>query len=490
MPAWAGRHPGALADFAIWRERWGYLADLRPSTHPVAPDDVPDTALAMLNFDGISYAKGAAALRQLAVLLGDDVFLAGIREYFERYRFANAALADLLAVLGSVAGKDLAGWSELWLPSSGANTLRPVVVRGADGRLETLTVEQAGRPLRPHRMAVAAYASDGSVLRVPLTIDRGATRVEGFAGSADGTVLLLNDGDETYAKVRFDAGSRAALPAVLPDLDDPLARAVIWTAVIDAVRDGELPPAEFLALVVAALPGERQEGVFDEVLSFARDALARRGLVPFAPLAEVCGTALAGSAPGSGRQVAIARALVSVAGAGDVGWLAGWRAGHRLPEGLVVDAELRWALLVRLAALGAAGEDDIAAEERRDPGAKGAERAAGCRAALPTAAAKARAWHVIVHDERPRLAMANAAGFWQPGQEELTEPYVERYFADVPAILAGRYLLAGLQVVRQSFPQYHPRALKLAEGLLAQADLDAKLRREIGDAADELRRWV
>jgi aminopeptidase N len=490
VAAETGRHPAALADFAIWRERWGYVADLRPSTHPVAPDDVADTAMAMLNFDGISYAKGAAALRQLAALIGDDVFLAGIREYFERYRFANAALADLLAVLGSVSGTDLTGWAELWLRSTGANTLRPVVGRGADGRLETLTVEQGGRPLRPHRMAVAAYASDGSVRRVALTTDKAITAVDGFAGSSTGTVLLLNDGDDTYAKVRFDDVSRAALPAVLPDLEDPLARAVIWTAVIDAVRDGEIPPVEFLTLVVAALPTERQEGVFDEVLSFARDALARRGLVPFALLAEVCATALSGAAPGSGRQVALARALVSVAGPADAGWLRGWLAEQGAPEGLVVDAELRWALLVRLAALGAAGEDDIAAEELRDPGAKGAERAANCRAALPTAEAKARAWDRIVSDERPRIAMANAAGFWQPGQEELTDPYVERYFADVPAILDGRYLLAGLQVVRLSFPQYHSRALKLADGLLAQTELDPKLRREIGDGADELRRWA
>ncbi|WP_432986243.1 aminopeptidase N [Dactylosporangium sp. CA-233914] len=480
VAAQTGRHPAALADFAIWRERWGYTADLRPSTHPVAPEDVADTAVAFQNFDGISYAKGAAALRQLAVHLGDEVFLAGVRDYFRRYRFANAALADLLAVLGSAAGRDLTGWAELWLRSTGANTLRPL----PSGEL---VVEQTGRPLRPHRLTASAYASDGSVRRVPFTIDGATATIPGLAAAPAGTVLLLNDGDETYAKIRFDPFSRAALPAVLPDVEDPLARAVIWTAVIDAVRDGEIPPSEFLALLVAALPTERQEGIFDEVLAFARDCLARRGLIPFAPLAEVCAGALAGAAPGPGRRLAAARALLSVA---DAPLVRSWLAGPGAPEGLAVDADLRWALLLRLCALGAATPDEIAAEQRRDPTAKGAERAAAARAALPTPQAKAAAWSAIVTDPNPRLAVANAGAFWQPGQEALTDPYVERYFTDAPAMLTDRYLLAALQVVRLSFPVHSPAALAPADALLARPDLDPLLRREIADGADELRRWL
>ncbi|MET7396726.1 aminopeptidase N [Dactylosporangium sp. NPDC005572] len=490
------RHSAALADFAIWRERWGHLADQRPSTHPVAPDDVTDTALAMLNFDGISYAKGAAALRQLAEFLGEDAFFAGLQQYFHIFRFGNAALADFLAVLGKTAGRDLTGWAELWLRSTGANTLRPVVTRAADGTIESLTVEQSGRPLRPHRMTIAAYASDGSVRRVPCTLDGGATVVDGFAGLPNGTVLLLNDGDATYAKVRLDDAGLAALPAVLPDLDEPLARAVIWAAVVDAVRDGLLPPADFLTLVGAALPGEREEGVFDEVLSFARDALARRGLVPFGPLAEVCATALAAAAPGSGRQLAMARALVTVAGPDEAGLLQAWLGGGRpgfnrngdgaVPDGLTVDAGLRWSLLLRLAALGAVGEDEIAAEEARDPSAAGAERAAACRAALPTAEAKARAWKIVVADERPRIALATAANFWQPGQEAVTDAYVERYFADAAAMFGRRYAFAGQQVVRAAFPQYDSRSLDLANAMLADPGLQPALRREVGDAADEL----
>ncbi|HTJ38149.1 MAG TPA: aminopeptidase N [Dactylosporangium sp.] len=488
VAAETGRHPTASADFAIWRERWGYLADERPSTHPVAPDGVADTAVALQNFDGISYAKGAAALHQLAVHLGDGVFLDGLREYFRRYRFANAALVDLLSVLGDAAGRDLTGWAELWLRSSGANTLRPLPSRAA-GAPAGLTVEQTGRPLRPHRLTVSAYATDGSVRRLPFTIDGTHATIPGLTPAPTGTVLLLNDGDETYAKIRFDPFSRAALPAVLPDLEDPLARAVVWLAVMDAVRDREIPPSEFLALLVAALPTERQEGVFDEVLAFARDSLARRGLVPFAPLAEACAAALAGAAPGTGRQLATARALASVAGEPDVPLLRGWLDGAA-PDGLAVDADLRWSLLRRLSALGGASQSEIAAEERRDPTAKGAEAAAACRAALPDPESKAAAWSTLAHDPNPRLAIANASAFWQPGQEALTDAYVERYFADVPAMLDGRYPPAALQVVRHSFPLYSARALALAEACLAAADLDPRLRRELADGADELRRWT
>jgi aminopeptidase N len=321
---------------------------------------------------------------------------------------------------------------------------------------------------------------------VPFEIATEHTTIPALAAAPTGTVLLLNDGDETYAKIRFDPFSRAALPAVLPDIEDPLARAVIWTAVIDTVRDGEMPPAEFLALLVAALPAERQEGVFDGVLTFARDALARRGLIPFAPLADVCTAALSGAAPGSGRQLATARALTGVAG---VPLLRSWLAGAAAPDGLPVDADLRWSLLLRLAVLGDATPDEIAAEEHRDPSAKGAERATACRTALPTEEAKATAWQTVVHDPNPRLAMATAEAFWQPGQETLTAAYAERYFTDVPAMLEGRYLLAALKVVRFAFPAYTAHALPHAESMLRRNDLDPLLRREIADGADELRRW-
>ncbi|MET7423966.1 M1 family aminopeptidase [Dactylosporangium sp. NPDC005555] len=526
VAAGTGRYPAAAADFVLWRKRWGMLADQRPSTHPVAPSGVADTTAAFLNFDGISYAKGAAVLRQLSVLLGDDVFLAGLRAYFERFRFGNATLADFLAVLGSSAGVDLTGWASLWLRSTGVNTLR-----AGPGPV----VHQTGAPPRPHRFHIGVYDRRGALIhRAPVTLDGdsatigdpggpaalgglaeaggsvaagGLAAAGGSAGLPEGSVLLPNDGDDTYAKLRLDPASLAALPAVLPAIADPLARALLWTAAMDATHDGELSPAAFLALLETALAGEPETAVLVEVLGFARDSLARRGLIPFGPLAALCAAALSATKPGSGRQFALATAMTTVAGPGQVAVLEDWLADDPvsvltglaaptshplLPQadglaGLVVTQDLRWEVLGRLVALGAAGERDIAAEERRDPSSRGAEHAARCRAAVPDAAAKADAWERIVRDERPRLAMAAATGFWQPGQEPLTDPYVGRFFTDAPAMVAGRYQLFAMTLVRQAFPRYAPGSLRLAEDLLSREDLDPVLRRGIGDAADELK---
>ncbi|MEV4131500.1 aminopeptidase N [Dactylosporangium sp. NPDC049742] len=498
VAAETGRHPGAAADFAAWRERWGMLADRRPSTHPVAPDDVADTAAAFLNFDGISYAKGAAALRQLSALLGDDVFLAGLRAYFERFRFGNAGLADFLAVLGSVAGTDLDGWADLWLRSTGFNTLRPLP--GPSG----LTVEQTGAPLRPHRFRITVYDSHGARVRdAPVILDGGSVAVDGRSGLPPGGVLLV---DDTYAKVLLDPASLAALPSVLPAIADPHARALLWTAAMDAAGEGELSPEAFLTLLEAALAGEAETSVLVEVLAYARDDLARRGLVDFGPLAAICAAALSAAAPGSGRQVALATALTTVAGPPHVPTLADWLAptpvsvltGVAAPAsspllpaptgaaGLVVSQDLRWDALARLAALGAASASDVTAESRRDPGSRGAEKAARCHAALPDADAKAEAWEMIVREERAGVAMAAAAGFWQHGQEELTDPYVERFFADAPAMVSGRYQLFAKLIVRQAFPRYAGRSRRLASVMLAERSLDPILRREVGDAAAEL----
>jgi aminopeptidase N len=487
-----GLYPHAFAGFAAGRKRWGYRADQRPSTHPVAPSDVTDVRVAQLNFDGISYAKGAAVLRQLFALLGDDAFFAGLRAFFLEHQFANASLADLLAALSRASGVDLDEWSRRWLCAAGVNTIEPVIT--PSGRLE---LRQHGAPLRPHRMAVAAYTADGLLARAELTLTGASAAVDGFDGLAgrDDVLVLVNDGDLTYAKVRLL--DPAPLAAVLPTLPGPQARALVWGAATDAVRDGLAAPADFLALVEAALPSETETEVFEEVVSFTLHSLARRGLVPFEPLADACRRALAAAAAGSGYQVATARALVSCAPAADADLLAGWLAGRAVPAGLVVEADLRWRLLERLAALTASPSVDpapviaaIEAEVRRDPSERGLEHAAACRAALADVTAKAQAWDAIVNTGGSRIARASAAAFWQPGQEAITDPYVERFFTDMPTMLRRLPQHAALKVLQGAFPTYHRDALTPADELLARPDLDPSLRREIGDAADELRRWT
>jgi aminopeptidase N len=507
----ATRFTDTWTDFAISRKTWGYAADQRPSTHPVAPERVDDSADALLNFDGISYAKGAAALRQLGAYLGDDAFFAGLRQYFAAHRYGNASLADLLAALGEAGGRDLSDWAGLWLRESGVTTLRPVAAVDPDGRYTAVTIVQTAPPghpvLRPHRLALGLYDrdADGRVTRrerveveVDPAVDHGRTPVPALAGRPAAALLLANDDDLTYAKVRLTDPELAALSGLLPAVADPVARALLWSAAWEATRDADADPAAFLELAVAGLPAETDPALFAEVFGFAADVTAGQYLpadrrpAALTALASTCAVILASAPAGSDRQLAAARGLARCAGSAEVDTLRGWLDGKNVPDGLAVDAELRWAVLRRLVVLGAAGAADIDDESECDRSAHGAQHAARCRAALPDPAAKARAWNAIVADETlsNRSLLALAEGFWHPEQEGLTEAYVSRYFEDMPAMAARRSAQVVSQVAGAAYPRYAvgPATLEAAQRLLDRADLPAMLRRVIGDRTDDLRR--
>ncbi|WP_422773694.1 aminopeptidase N [Plantactinospora sp. WMMC1484] len=529
LTAEATRFDGAWTTFTLRRKALGYAADQRPSTHPVAPTEVVDAAEAVSNLDGISYAKGASVLRQLVAWLGDDAFLAGLRGYFVAHRFGNATLADLLAALADGSGRDLTGWAEVWLRRPRPNTLRTEVRLRDDGCYAEVAVVQGAPPvqgvsllqgassvqsaspvqpvLRPHRIGVGLYDADppggGSALtlreRVEVdldpAVDGGRTVLAALAGQPAARLLLPNDGDLTFAKVRLDPASVAAVPAALPVLANPLTRALLWAETLDAVTDGERPVADLVSLVVAALPAEREVVVVQDVLPRIRSLLDRY-LEPelrpaaLAQVAGACDRLLAAAPPGGSHQLAAVRGLVDTTV--DAARLIGWLAGKDVPDGLAVDAELRWAVLRRLAVLGAVGEPEIAAEEADDGSASGAERAATCRAALSDGVAKERSWRLLVGETglSNRLLEATAAGFWQPEQAELTESYVERFFAEMPVAASRRTPWVADRVAGLAYPRYAvaARTRDLAAALLARDDLPSGLRRVVVDADDDLRR--
>ncbi|HEY8471444.1 MAG TPA: aminopeptidase N [Natronosporangium sp.] len=504
----ATRWRHAWTSFSVARKTWGYAADQRPTTHPVAASEVPDTAAALSNFDGISYAKGSAVLRQLVSWLGDEAFLAGLRAYFDAHAYGNATLADLLAALSRASGRDLTGWAEAWLRRPQVNTLRPAVTLDEHGRYASVAVRQtapADHPTpRPHRVEIGLYESDGGDLvcrdRVEVdldpAVDRGQTPVPALVGRPASELLLVNDGDLTYAKLRLADGAR--LSELLPRLTDPLARALLWTSAWDACRDGELPASEFVALAAAALPAEPHLGTFETALELAVGTMIERYLPladrppAYRALADACRRVLDAAEPGGSWQLAAARGLVRCAGAADVSWLEGWLAGVDVPVGLPVDADLRWAILLRLAELGAAGADRIAAEQERDRSARGLEAATRCRAALPDPAAKADAWRIITADRElsNRIVVAAAEGFWRPGHAELTESYVERFFDEIGATAQWRSEQMLTAVTRAAYPSYAVAAATVAaaEARLARDGLHPVIRREIVDATDDLRR--
>jgi aminopeptidase N len=486
---------------------WGMRADQRPSTHPVAPAEIADTALALLNFDGISYAKGAAVLKQLVAWVGDGAFLAGLNRHFAAHAWGNATLADLLDALSAASGRDLSAWARLWLREAQVNTLRAEVsVTG--GRYDRVTVVQTAPPaypvLRPHRLGVGLFdhRPDGTVIRrgrIEIDIDPAAggarTDITELAGEPAADLLLLNDGDLTYAKIRLDDASVAAVPRLLPLLDDPLARAVIWAATLDAVLDGERPVAELVTQVFAALPVETEVIIIEDVLKTTRGLVDRYSAPETRPAAlalisQACDRLLAVAPPGGSRQLAAVRGLVGATV--DTARLSGWLHGEGVPDGLTIDPDLRWLIVYRLVVLGALGPDAIEAEYAADRSATGEQWAARCRAAVPTPDAKAAAWTLLIGDTTVsnRIAESAAAGFWQPEQLALTEPYVERYFAEMPAMMRVRSGFSAERVALLAYPGVvvEPRTAELAGELLARPGLPAILRRVVTDADDDVRR--
>ncbi|MFH8793168.1 aminopeptidase N [Streptomyces sp. NPDC017941] len=497
----ATRFSDTWVDFGVVRKSWGYDADQRPSTHPVAPDPdaVPDTASALLNFDGISYAKGASALRQLVAWLGEKDFLAGINAHVARHRFGNATLADFLDNLASATDRDVHGWARAWLRTTGVDTFTPTVTHS--GREWTLALDRAGS--RPHRVAVGVYDRDLSDGRSLVLRERYETDVPGRREpvARDGgrpALVVPNDQDLTYAKVRLDEVSQETVLSSLSGVPDALTRAVLWNALRDMVRDGELAPAAYLEAARAHLPAESDLALVSGVLGFAGAVVADRytpldgRTAALATLDALCQDVIRRTEDGSqpGLRLIAVRGVVDSATQPEP--LATWLSQGAVPGGPELDPELRWRILGRLAVLGAVDGAAIAAELRRDPSATGQEGAARCRAALPDATAKRQAWEAMFgSDELSNyLFTATAQGFWQPGQDALVRTYVPRFFEDAVALAERRGPAMAEAAGRHAFPgcAVDEETLRLGERCLERADVLPALRRRLVDQLDDLRR--
>ncbi|MEU3345844.1 aminopeptidase N [Streptomyces sp. NPDC006700] len=500
----ATRFTDTWTDFGVARKAWGYDADQRPSTHPVAPDAVDDTASALLNFDGISYAKGASALRQLVAWLGEKDFLAGINTHFKRHRFANATLADFIDSLASATDRDVHAWAEAWLRTTGVDTLT-ASVDAVPGQW-TLALDRDGS--RPHRVTVGVYDHDLGDGRSLVVRERYDTDVpqDGTGLPRPGTrpaLVVPNDQDLTYAKIRLDETSLETALRGLSGIPDALTRAVVWNALRDMVRDGELAPADYLAAASAHLPEETDLAVVEGVLAFATAQIADRYVHPeqrpaaLATLGALCRDLIRRTEDGDnpGLRLIAVRHVIDVAAQPDT--IAAWFADGTVPGGPELDPELRWRVLGRLAVLGAVDEAAIAAELDRDPSATGQEGAARCRAALPDPGAKRAAWEsMFATDERTDLSnylfTATAKGFWQPEQADLVRDYVARFYQDAVALAERRGPAIAEAAGRWAFPVHaiEPDHLRLGETCLHEGDPTPALRRKLIDQLDDLARTL
>ena len=455
--------------FANSEKTWAYSQDQLPSTHPIVAE-IPDLEAVYVNFDGITYAKGASVLKQLVAYVGDEAFFQGLRTYFQRHAWGNTRLSDLLGALEEASGRDLAAWSKAWLETAGPNTLRPESTLAEDGTYSSFAVLQeapADYPtLRPHRIAVGLYekgeAGLARVLRLELDVDSPRTEVPELVGVRQPDVVLLNDDDLSYTKIRFDERSVATLVESIGEFTESLPRALAWVATWDMVRNGELAASAFVEQVLSGAANETEIGVLQSLQGQVkgaielyaapakRDELAKRW-------AHFAHTRLLAAEPGSDLQLSWAKAFAgSALTVGELNLLGGLLEGTEQIEGLAVDTDLRWTLLERLAAMGRASDGTIDAELAKDPTAAGKRQALGCRAAFPTAEAKERAWASMVEDDKltNEELLAVISGFNQIEQRELLKPFVPRYFAAVTRLWAERsphmaqMLVSGLYPLR------------------------------------------
>ncbi|MFJ5923658.1 aminopeptidase N [Kitasatospora sp. NPDC092948] len=501
----ATKYRSAWITFANRRKAWAYRQDQFPTTHPITAD-IRDLEDAKLNFDGITYAKGASVLKQLVAYVGRDAFFEGARRYFKKHAYRNTVLGDLLDALEETSGRDLRAWSAAWLQTSGVNVLTPEVTADAEGRITELAIRQDGEVLRPHRIAVGLYdlAEDGALRRTDryeLDVTGARTVVADAAGRSLPALVLLNDDDLTYCKVRFDERSLETLRSGLGDLDGEsgLARALAWSAAWNLTRDGLMPTRDYLDLVQRFAGRESDIGVLQSLHLQAGVALevyadpARRAEYG-AALAEVALRELAQAEPGSDHQLAWARFLADTAERADhLQLLRGLLEDTARIDGLAVDQELRWNFWLALATNGAATTEELAAELARDNTASGRRQHTQCLAAMPTPEAKAAAWSAVVDsDELPNaLVEAQIAGFNVAGQRELTAAYTEPYFAMLESIWADRSIEIAMRIVGGFFPRYRttPETLAATDAwLTAHQDAAPALRRLVLECRDDLAR--
>ncbi|GGH40600.1 aminopeptidase N [Microbacterium album] len=484
----ATRFADAWVSFAARRKAWAYQQDQLPTTHPIVAD-IPDLEAAKLNFDGITYAKGASVLKQLVAYVGQEAFFEGARRYFADHAYGNTTLDDLLGALEATSGRDLRAWSRAWLETSGMSTLW--IERSDAG-----TVLAQTDP-RPHRLAIGCYALAGDRLERTALLEADIRDERTSLELPDADLVLINDLDLTYAKARLDARSLDAVETALSGLADPLARGLVWSALWNATRDGELPARRYLAIARRHTGVERHVGLLAGVIANAAFAIehyvardARDG--ERRTWLQTVWDELHAAEPGSGAQLQWARALAAAASVDDA------RASELrvilegtapVPHGLPLDPDLRWAWLAALSATGHAGEADADAELRRDDTATGRTAWIRVRAARPDPSVRAAAWdaawndHSLTNDHLD----ATIAGFRAGARRDLVAPFDAEYFARIRAAWSERSIEIARRLVTGLFPASD--SLDPVDAWLeANDDAPAALRRLVIEQRDHLAR--
>ncbi|MFJ6453938.1 aminopeptidase N [Paenarthrobacter sp. NPDC091669] len=458
----------AWTTFASTEESWAYRQDQLPTTHPIFAE-INDLQDVEVNFDGITYAKGASVLRQLVAWVGPDQFMAGVRAYFAKHSWKNTELGDLMVELEKASGRDLKSWRRQWLETAGVNTLTPEIETDATGTLRSLTIVQSAAEdwptIRPHRIAVGFYNLNAAgklerVHREELDVDGERTDVPGLVGLTQPDLILVNDDDLAYAKVRLDPKSLTIATAHLKDFQDSLPRALVWNSAWDAARDGETPALKYVELILSHVAAETQSSV---VLVQLRQLATTLDFYVAEEHREAARAAAADKlwdlasevSSGSDAQLQFVKSFALLSGsAAQLDRVAGLLDGSATLDGLTVGQDLRWELVASLVAGGWMGQEGIDAELARDNTSSGQIAAALATAAIPTPEAKAAAWDSVVVKGELSNALQKAAitGFMRVRDRSLLEPYAEKYFEAVTGIVETRTHVLAQQIVVGLYP--------------------------------------
>ena len=501
----ATQYDEAWTGFTNARKNWAYRQDQLPSTHPVAADNY-DLEAVEVNFDGITYAKGASSLKQLVAWAGQEDFLAGLREYFRKHAFANSEFTDLLAALEHASGRDLHAWAAEWLQTSGVNTLAPAFELDDDGAYRSFAVAQTAHPdfptLRRHRIGIGLYDDvDGRLVRrtsFETDVHGERTEIPDLVGRRQPDLLLLNEGDLTYAKIRLDERSLATVVDGIDRLDDSLARALCWGASWDMTRDAEMSTSDFVALVLRGVGTETDLTAVGALLRYAKQAVdtysapAHRDELKLA-WEQGLRQLLDAAEHGGDHQLALARAYASAAVTDEgIDLVQGLYDGSVELEGLTVDTDLRWTLLRSLAYAGRADSAAVDAELARDNTITGRERAAGTLTVIPTPEAKAQAWNdAVVRDDVPNETQRSiAVAFQVAGQEELLAPYVQKYLDVARTIWEEKGVQRATVALTYLFPREiaTQQTLDAVDAWLASTDANPAAQRYVREGRADIAR--
>ena len=500
------KYKQAWTEFNSLRKNWAYRVDQLTTTHPIATEMV-DLDAVRTNFDGISYAKGASVLQQLVAHVGRDNFIKGLRLYFAKHAFGNTTLKDLIDQLEAASGRDLTPWVSTWLRTAGVNTLRPVIEVSGDTyasisiQQEVPTMPVGSTELRSHRLHVGLFDIVGDKLTrrtsVELDVEGALTEVKALASAKVADLVLINDKDQTYAKLRFDHRSIATMKSHLGSLDDSLARGLIWASLWDSCRDGELSATDYVTIALNALKSESDISIVSATLmqidtaiwAYAnptkRDALR-------AHVGQSVEALLDASAAGSDHQMAFARAFANFA----------FTPAHydRIKaildgsiNGLVIDAEIRWYIFICGVKRGLFGPADIQAESKKDETAHGKQYTARANASMPSKDAKLKAFNSITTDNLSNTIHSyTCLGFNENIHHDVLADFVDPYFDSMLKVWETKGYEIAETTATLLFPTWviTPETLAKTEHWLNVTGKDAahSLRRAITEGRDAMAR--